>query len=269
MSTLVAIRTTYPGIDAIVVGADTQETHYEEDELVSVEPVGNKFIINSTDRFSWMVGEVGSYSKHIKRFRKVYSGDGRCNSSDAIAAARIAEAIENFKKKGRVREKEGRYMFFDQPHFLDVALLNGQNTEKTRDFEYDDLNDFLLVSNYRGELGMWEVNCYGFLSEHNEESSDIPCVAVGSGSEAGKNYLADEVLESRVDPDKIDIPVGIDLVMGFLEKSSKKDTASSGKDFWVMTREGIKEYGDGLRRASKKAEEEYISRVKREYLEKS
>lgn len=270
MTTILGLKT-QTGIEAVVIGSDTQVTYFDEDGT----PTGKKKIVKVICGKNWVLGHAGKDDARLFYFNRMMLGKSKAGNESSEEKTsdkkitpdqRISMAIDTYMKYG---DK------FDGPHFPEVNTLNTRvyrkidesEDEKSRKEEFDSLHCFILVSN-QPQVGLWRVDEYGSLKPpaKDDETESLEYVVIGSGSKIVRKYIKDQIEDEKINPMEVDIPKALDLVRNCIDKAASKDIYTGMPiDLVVLTPFDLKFPGERIHEASLRAGAEEFRRVMEEY----
>ena len=85
--------------------------------------------------------------------------------------------------------------------------------------------------------------------------------SIGSGSNYALNYISKQ---GKLIPRGLSLNEGIDLAVSGLDEAAQ-DIYTGGLDLVVVTKDGIREFGENIKRTLDSARERVVKRIKREY----
>lgn len=136
------------------------------------------------------------------------------------------------------------------PQFLDLHIrrFGGKN------FNSGGSNQLLLATRYDGKPKLW--GCYPL--GHVEE---LPFAVIGSGGDLAREYFAKQnILSNR----QLNTSQAIDLAANAIG-AANTDIYTSGLNLAVVTSDGIKLFGEEIRKRVKTAEREAMDEIKKTF----
>ena len=257
MTTIVGVKTNI-GLEKIVIGSDSQESHFASDG----EMVAKRAIPKIIHGESWALGYAGtSRDQNFYRFQQILQGNKRYGSSPEKAKEVITKAVQKF------RDSKGKELKFNLDYegsdFLEVCYFNSL-MKKTNPNEKDPTNKFILGANFPdGKLGLWIVDEFGNLQEADKEK-EFYYLCMGSGSAIVEKYIEDEIFENKIDPNNIDSDCAIDIVINSLKKAQKDANTGFPIELVVLDSLKINLYGRSIEDAISNAFEKRIKEIKEE-----
>ncbi len=245
MTTIVGIKTDSCH-DGIVLAADTQLNYYADDDTsVAKRPI-HKIIYNG----SWAIAQTGVATRLHYDFERMLLGRKRGFPEEKVMEM-IARAVNNY-------DLGSKYL---DSHFPEVNRLN--TLHRRSGAQIEELASFIFATRHP-RLSLWEIDEMGNLKPAPQELRDFEYISLGSGSKEALKYMTEQEMRGTTDPNSIDIAKAIDLAVGALH-AAQEDAFTGGLDLVVVTAEKVIAYGDRIKTAIARAEEEEIDRIKKEF----
>ena len=214
----------------IVLASDSQLNEVDEADTILSRTVDfNKIAYGSY----WAMSFSGTFNKQISGFFRLI----KHKSNEPLVEKAVKE--KSFQEVIELNRK--------------ICRLSG----------LDNVAEFLLAT-IKPEIGLYFVDSFGNVLETpvgDEENSDY--IALGSGKKFIKNFLEGSIGNRAIDQEGITPGLAVRLAYDSIDKND--DPGTGGPiELFMLGEDGIKNYGERLRKAQKKALKDELEAIMNE-----
>ena len=237
MTSIIGIRTNL-GSDGIVVASDRNIGEYDEKDTVIKLNLRKKIHFGDY----WVMSHTGIITKSLSKFYGVLKGHKSCGSDDERAREIFENAVKN--------------KYFREVNELNTAVMRNE----------EDINSTLefLLAVRLSKFGLWKVDAFGNLRA-SADDSDFDYICMGSGSEFMESYINERISDGKIVSDGVKISSAVKIANDVMGSSEQDPGSGFGYDLAVLTKDGVRELGSGIRKAQMEGGLAKLTEIRQHY----